>query len=57
MHQVKTLHKNKVFYHSYMFRHVCDILMGLVRDDVINIANVIQYILRTFKCGVGASWG
>ena len=55
MHQVTNMHKNKVFHHSYMFRHVCDILRELVRDVVINIADIIQYILRT-KCGVGNSW-
>ena len=30
---------------------------GLIRDDVINIAGVIKYILRTFKFGLGAPWG
>jgi hypothetical protein len=51
------MHKNKAFRSSYVFRHVCDILRGLVRDDVINIADVIKYTLRTFKFGVGAPWG
>jgi hypothetical protein len=51
MHQITNMFKNKVF------RHVCDILRGLVRDDVINIAAVIKYILRTFKFGVAAPWG
>jgi len=57
MHQVTNMHKNKVFRHSYMFRHVCYILRRLVFDDVINIADVIKYILRTFKLGVGAPLG
>jgi hypothetical protein len=44
MHQITNLHKNKVFRQPYLFRHVYDILRRLVRDYVINIADVINYI-------------